>query len=471
MKWVVSNPEPAQITAVEGAVELQRAGGEIVANAVVGLLIKLGDRIKTGPQSSAAIRFADNTELRLRADSIVRFDLLRGYGETGMVDSRLRVLRGRTESQVQPATGPGSRFEIGTPSAVSAVRGTEYRVSVTGEGNASTFEVLSGGVTVSGADKKTVVNSGFGTRVAAGAAPLSPRKLLEPPLLDEIPRPVQRINWPLTWQPLPGALQYRIEIAETADFRTLRWQHVGPRTRVALPDLPDGSYFIRLRGADDLGLEGRDVTREILLDARPQPPVPLRPRDGEVLRGKGPALQWTDSAEAARYKLEIARDREFTDLVVDRDDLKGTRVETADLAMPATYYWRLASFADDGELGPYSVSRSWEIKPIPDSVDAKLGQVEEGRMFASWPPGAADQSYQVQLAYDPQFSELQLDEMTSTPEISFDQIKGRARYLRVRAIEPDGYQGPWGATQRVAPLPDRTWIIPFSLSILILLLL
>ena len=32
------------------------------------------------------------------------------------------------------------------------------------------------------------------------------------------------------------------------------------------------------------------------------------------------------------------------------------------------------------------------------------------------------------------------------------------RYLRVRIIEPDGYQGPWGAIQKIDPLPDRGWI-------------
>jgi hypothetical protein len=471
MEWIASNPEPAEIVDVHGTVELEHANGEVIIAVAPGARILLGDEVTTGPDSSVAIRFADNSVLSLYADSSIRFDYLGAYGQTGMVDSRLRLLKGRADSRVKPAVGPGSRFEIGTPSAVSAVRGTNYRVAIKDDGQTSNIEVLEGGVAVSGADKETLVGTGYGTRVTAGKPPISPRKLLEPPTLDELPGPIQQINWPVTWQPLPGALRYRTELAAAADFNTLRWQQLGPRTRAALPDLPDGSYFLRVRGVDELGLEGKSATREILLDAHPQPPVPLKPVDGQVLRGKTPELQWTDSADAARYHLEIALDERFGQVLVDRDNIKGTRFASSELSKPAKYYWRLASIAADGERGPTGVTRSWEIKAVPDSVDAEVDSMQEGKIVASWRAGAAGQSYQVQLAFDPKFREMQMDVTTTEPEIEFDLIKSRARYLRVRAIEPDGYKGPWGTTQRVDPAPSKAWIIPLSLSILVILLL
>lgn len=67
----------------------------------------------------------------------------------------------------------------------------------------------------------------------------------------------------------------------------------------------------------------------------------------------------------------------------------------------------------------------------------------------------------MQVASDPDFKELELDEVTDEPEISFGQIHGQVRYLRVRAIEPDGFQGPWGSVQRIDPPLDKgIWAVP-----------
>ena len=78
-------------------------------------------------------------------NTIVAFDHLSSYGKTGMVDTRIRVIQGKVETNAQKNKGPGSRLDISTPSAISSVRGTVYRVSNTGE-NISTVEVIEGSV-------------------------------------------------------------------------------------------------------------------------------------------------------------------------------------------------------------------------------------------------------------------------------------------------------------------------------------
>ena len=460
LKWIRSNPVPAEIAALQGTAELQRAAGGVELSPSPGSLIQLGDRLKTGADSSVAIRFADSTILTLYGDSLVRFDHLSAHGSTGMVDSRLRLMEGRMDTRVKPAAGPGSRFEIQTPSAISAVRGTEYRAAVTPGGQASNIEVLHGKVAVSGANRQALVKAGFGTQVVEGKPPIPPRKLLEPPQLKPIPEPIRQLNWPVTWEPLEGALQYRVEVASSPAFDTLLWQQFSKYNRAALPDLPDGAYFLRVRGADDLGLEGKNVVQRILIDARPQPPVPLKPADGHVLRGATPELQWTASAEAARYRLEIAADAEFKQSLVDRDDIDDTRFDTAALADPAKYFWRLTSIAPDGEHGPVGAERAYEVKPIPDKVAPELVPADDGKLVASWRAGAPGQTYQVQMAYDDKFTDLEFDQTSAEPKLAFEPVSGQVRYLRVRAIEPDGYEGPWGAAQRVDPIPDNSrWAI------------
>ena len=117
MKWIRSNAVPARLADLEGQVQLTRADGSQVSSIKAGTLINLGDNLRTGPKSSAAILFADGSALTLHSHGEMSFDHLNAHGETGMVDSRLRLIQGRLQTKVRPSAGPGSRFEIYTPSA------------------------------------------------------------------------------------------------------------------------------------------------------------------------------------------------------------------------------------------------------------------------------------------------------------------------------------------------------------------
>lgn len=462
MKWIVSNPVPAQIHSIEGKAELIHADGSMNQQLTAGTLIRLGDRLKSGPDSSVAVKFADNSILTLFSDSVIRFDHLTAHGTTGMVDSRLHLLEGRIDTRVKPAQGPGSRFEIQTPSAISAVRGTEYRASVASETQSSNIEVLEGKVAVNGAEKKKLIKAGYGTQVKKGKPPILPRKLLESPQLKAIPETIHNINSIVSWESVEGALQYRIEAAADTHFNTILWQQFSHYSRAALPDLPDGRYFIRVRAVDELGIEGKSLVHPILIDARPQPPIQLKPVEDYVLRGKTPELQWTASSEADKYRLEIAADKEFKQLLLKKDNFDKTHFSPSGLAETGQYYWRLTSIASDGEVGPFGATRAYEIKPVPDKVEPMMETADDGKLVATWRSGASGQTYLLQLSYDEQFRDLELEQKMDEPLFSFEPVSGQVRYLRIRAIEPDGYQGPWGATQQVDPLPDDSiWLIPF----------
>lgn len=400
MKWMRSNPVPAKIGSVQGQVELTRADGARETAVSPGLVIRLGDILKTGDHSSVAVIFADGTVLTLRSVSEMRFDHLSAHGNTGMVDSRLHLIDGRLDTRVKPAVGPGSRFEIQTPSAISAVRGTEYRAAVTADGRASNVEVLHGNVKVTGARKSRLVNAGFGTQIAQGQPPAPPRRLLSAPVLDPVPKRIRQLHWPLSWQALDGARTYRVEISADQTFNVLLWEQLVNNARAALPDLPDGNYQARVRGIDKRGLEGRSAVHTLLIDTHPQPPVPLQPQEGKTLRGVSAELHWSAYADAHRYQLEIATDEAFEQIVLSQADLDGTRYQTTGITEPGTYYWRVASVAADGELGPTGAARFWHLKPLSEKIAPAI-QPEDDRLVASWPQVSPDQTYQVQIALDP----------------------------------------------------------------------
>ena len=468
MQWIRSNPVTATLAETVGRVELIRADGSRVVDPPAGTQVGLGDTLITGADARAAVRFADHTTTTLHQNGEMRFDHLSAHGDTGMVDSRLRLQGGRIETQVTPATGPGSRFEIHTPSAVSAVRGTDYRAAVAGDGG-TVFEVTGGRVLVSGAGESQLLRRGFGTTVATDTAPAAPRALLAAPRVLPVPNPVRLLNQALVWEPVPGAAAYRIEIGSAESSRVRAWERVVQRDRATLPDLPDGRYRIAVRAIDADGIEGFDRVLDVDFDTRPRAPVPLQPVDGAVLRGTIAELRWSASADAARYRLEVATSPAF-DGTLMVEDLTEPHLRAAAAEQPGDYYWRISSIAADGEVGPPSDVRHWVSKPQPETVAADVSGDADG-VVASWRDVGGGARYQVQIADDLAFEHVEDDRVVDAPRMAFDAVSGQVRFLRVRVIEADGYAGSWGAVQRIDPLPDPTaWVVPV-LGILGVLLL
>ncbi|MEW8627172.1 MAG: FecR domain-containing protein [Candidatus Thiodiazotropha sp.] len=462
MKWIRSNAVPARIGLLEGKVRITRADGSAENSLESGVLIHLGDTLNTGQNSSASVIFADNSSLTLYSDTEMRFDHLSAYGETGMVDSRVHLGQGRMETKVKPTAGPGSRFEIHTPSAITAVRGTAYRAAISPGGDSSTIEVLEGDVVVSGAEQQTLVSAGFGTQVALGKAPTEPRKLLPSPHLLEIPQPLRVLQWQLRWQTLDGANSYRAEISSSRHFDVLKWEAVVQEPQVDLPDLSDGDYWFRVRGIDEVGFEGKSAVQPLLLDRHPQPPTSLSPADGEMLDIGGVELKWQQISDVRGYLLEVAADQDFKEIVYKKETDEQGQLMVTELNQPGRYFWRVSAIAEDGEVGPPGAVRSWRLRTDmePPSV---VVTATEANVVSSWPWLNPNYRYHVQLAHDPDFKQLEFDQIITTNEQAFDHIYSQLRYLRVCAVDTDDYHGPWSSVHKVDPLLGKSvWIVPIS---------
>jgi hypothetical protein len=315
-----------------------------------------------------------------------------------------------------------------------------------------------------------LIRAGFGTLVESGSPPVPPIKLLPAPELEPLPEKIEQSGWPIRWQPLAGADSYRIEIASNPDFTTFLWDRTVEAPRAALPGIPDGTYYARVQGIAANGIEGLNTVAKLVLDVHPQPPIPLRPEDQSAVRGVAPELHWTASSEADRYRLQVAVNPEFKTLIVDKTNIRANSYSLPEVRALGQYFWRLASIAPDGEQGPYSPIKMWENKPLPEKPEPEIS-ADEKEVVAAWREGAAGQSYQVQIAGDPDFEALLLDEKVDQAELRFAPAPGVMRYLRVRILEPDGFAGPWGATQRIDPAPDSSWKIVPILAILGFLLI
>ncbi len=460
-------PASASIERLHGQAKLIRSdGSEQVAT--IGMNLQSGDRISTQAQSNLLIRFADGSELLVAAESDVTMDSLSAFGETGMVDTRIRLQGGQVDTQVKPQRGPGSRYEIITPAAVAAVRGTDFRVSVeTGEAIARS-EVLEGKVGVKGGSAERLVPAGFGLVAKAGEAPPPPRKLLPAPDLSDVEALQQRLPLSFQWQASPDAKGYRFQISPDAGFKQLLADDTTPTHRAFWKDLPDGEYQLRVRAIDDSGLEGFNAIQAFVVDARPEPPTLIGLVDGKMIRDAQPEFAWSTPVDAKRYRFQLAADAKFEQMLVDNGDLEGSRFVPASPLKPGVYHWRLATVDAAGEQGPFSDVQSFEYKAIPDSPQIEAPAVDKNAMTFRWKSAGEGLKYQFQLAEDEHFSTLLLDQTVNEPGVQISRPPSRRYYFRVRAIDETGYAGPFGTTQQIEVPPGSYW--PLAVPLIFLLL-
>lgn len=150
----------------------------------------------------------------------------------------------------------------------------------------------------------------------------------------------------LAWLPVAGAERYQLELGKTTDFAVPLLRQQTSDTRVSLP-LKAGKYFWRVRGVEADGQAGTwSQPNPIIMT----PPVPtaLQAR----LKGDDLLLQW--QGEATAYRIELATDPAFTQLVHQRDSL-GPHAQLPK-PPPGQYWLRVIAVGDDGvESAPSAV--------------------------------------------------------------------------------------------------------------------
>lgn len=112
----------------------------------VGTVLKEGQTIRTGPDSSVSLFLAQNGPgVGLEAGTTLRFEKL-SYEPSALgaiIDTRLELQAGQLFGSVDKLL-PGARYEVSTPQGVVKVRGTEFFIDT----NTGAVHVTSGTVTV-----------------------------------------------------------------------------------------------------------------------------------------------------------------------------------------------------------------------------------------------------------------------------------------------------------------------------------
>ncbi|MDP3281499.1 MAG: FecR domain-containing protein, partial [Nitrosomonas sp.] len=354
----------ARVVNIHGTAMLTRVSTAENVPVELGMPLYAGDEIKSENDAFVTVEFPDKSRMRLQDNSHVRINEMKVFGDYGLVDTLIELQQGRTENSVLPKSEIGTRFRIKTPSAVSSVRGTDFRVGTLTNGTDTSSEVLTGLVQVSGGQKAINVSAGFGTVTALSAPPSPPVKLLPPPDLTQTSDIYERLPLIITLPALAGASAYRAQIAKDQNFDAM-WSEF---TTAKLPfrdgDIPDGDYWLRVRGIDATGIEGRDAIMSFTLNARPEPPFVIMPLPDGVVDPIAREFQWAAQSEAAHYIVMVSQNPAFSTTIVHDTKVTDNKFRLIDPLSPGQYFWRIASVSAIEGAGPFSDAMTFRM-PFP----------------------------------------------------------------------------------------------------------
>ncbi len=309
-----------------------------------GMTIAEGAIIATGPKGFVSLGLERNSRISLPSNSRIRFDGARQYFINDAIDFDVQVLAGRSEI-IAPKLRAQERFRVGTPVAVTAVRGTEFRVNYDEARAVGTSEIIEGAVSVTAGNKS--FDGVAGTGIAAGASGLSPpEQLLAAPELRNPGKIQTDADVQFAVADIEGASGYRTQIARDAGFIEIIAETQSDAPEITISEaIEDGRLFVRTRAIAQSGLEGLARTYSFRRKR-------LGAEASVETGGTGDAIKfaWRSIGEGTSYAaFQLWRSGEPGMLLVDEAALTGNAL-LIDRLPAGTYQWRVAiSQIDEGE--------------------------------------------------------------------------------------------------------------------------
>jgi hypothetical protein len=168
---------------LDGAVAVSRDGNTFVMGQD-GDMLQEGDVIRTGEVAHAVLTFFDGSVIELEPDSEMRVETLQATSAGDLLMTMQQTV-GRSWHVVSRTLSADSKYEVRTPAATAAVRGTAFLVTVTPQGLAN-VQTTDGVVGMAGGGQEVLVPAGFQSNVPPGGVPEPTTPAPPPPAVVRI---------------------------------------------------------------------------------------------------------------------------------------------------------------------------------------------------------------------------------------------------------------------------------------------
>ncbi len=238
-----------------------------------------------------------------------------------------------------------------------------------------------------------------------------------------------------SWNGIDGVANYQIQIDATNTFIDPdRAITVNGTAHIADP-LPDGKYFWRVRGVSATGVPGLwSAIWGFTVDTTgPDQPVLLTPANSAGVRDMTPIFTWASTPGAQQYRLQMASDFEFQNILFDKTVNLTTATLPNDRALEygKFYYWHVKA------LYPLGVESEWSA-PFMLMTTIMLAPKHESATTLQRPtftwvamPGAT--TYEIQIDDDPNFPDAPVNVGAALSYLPMGNLPPGVYYWHVRA--------------------------------------
>lgn len=332
-------PSTAPLSSVRGQVTAIIQG--TTRPAVSGEALVEGQTIRTTGGSFASLTLEDGSRISVPSNTDLKIVRLRRYILDSAIDYDFQVDRGSARSKVAPLKSPGDRYQVRTPRAVSAVRGTDFQTRYDDIGNRDFAEVDEGALAVGIQDgRELALPAGNGLVVTKDGSPVT--EALLPPLDIVGAGKLQNEETVRFRLPAPAAA-IRASIAKDAGFEDQVADQIVVGDTADFGNLEDGNYFFRARAISANGLEGLSATYAFKRR--------LNSVSGSAgASDEGWVFKWGGQGRGTiRYNFQLYRGSKDGVAFVDEAGLDTQHITLSELP-DGDYYWRVGAVQyADGE--------------------------------------------------------------------------------------------------------------------------
>ena len=426
VSWLNQGPAAATLLRASRSPLIRRAHTQAWIETAVPSNLLVGDEVKTA-EAEVTLRFADGSEVDLAPGTHIILNRMTRYGATGMMDTRFKLIEGSIENRVTPIREPAGRYEVTTPGAVAAVRGTEFRL--TADNQVTRAEVTEGRVELKSAKGAVTLEAGQGFQVGRGDGLIE--SLPEAPVLpaDSL---FEILPVSITWTEVKAVSQYRWRLSAADSGATLIDGQTS-KPRLAFTSLSNGDYRLTVRSVGENGMESDDAVAAFKVKQNAPPAELQSPADGTVHPEQSLKFQWQTQSAAVLSSLEISHSADFASLVTRTGfaAVNETRPEVP--LRPGIYYWRVVTLAG-GDTFAYTPARMIKISGTLDETRIIAVNYALNRAKVYWRQVAGASAYELQIAEDEFFSRITSTLRLLEPSATLDLSPDKSWYVRVRAL-------------------------------------
>lgn len=439
LSWLQQQPEPARAASVSGQVMLLSGRDSNKRYLTAGTLIRVGDEV-ISHSGNTSIELADGSIIQLSPNSRLAFNRLTHYGKSGMVDTRLRLNDGELETRVEPFMEDGSRFEIETPSAIAAVRGTAFTLQTDNTG--TDLRVIEGRVAFGPTGKTRVIPEGYSARVSTGSAnSMDIRRLPPAPTINPLPAQLSRLPEILSWEP-NGAPRYRVNVFEANTGQWLQ-SAIQKNTEYKLGLLDNGKYQVQLAALNSRGIAGMPSTAEFEVDLQARAAELTMPGPGQAVNDDMPEFSWQLRGENEVARIEISGDESFSNVIATSEWAPDQQALPSRPLSPGKYYWRVVTEAGGNSVATSEVRTLLINGTLPPVRIISVNYIDKQvRIF--WEKVDTAPEYRLQLSEEPSFQNIIKEADLADTTAALRLIPGRRYFVRLKALSDGPLESRWG---------------------------